>query len=360
MNKYLKNRKFILFVLLLSCLSVITLFFVTGNKNKESKIDYKVTSVTEGNLESSSLLSGNVVPAEQQYVKFEPSRGLEAWPVVKVGDKIEVGQQLLQYNIDGISIDYDIAIRKLQQIGREINHLKTYGPFEPFENYNKELQELNDDYANAQSEIDRVQIKLNQAVVKSKISGTVAEIGVGNNLNEEDGFIVWVVNEDKLQIEGILTQYDLMNLQVNQEVKIKSKASPNTEFLGRISYIAPFPKHNLSSNSNEKTSYYDFRVEFLEEVPQLKSGFQVSLEIVRSNSAMIVPISSVVRDNGVEFVWLYDAKTKKVSKKNIKTGIADSENQEILDGLNTTQMVIINPDDYLKEGALITDIDSEK
>ncbi|HEM3502782.1 TPA: efflux RND transporter periplasmic adaptor subunit [Streptococcus suis] len=355
LRKYIK-----LIVLLIIVVSLGSLgLYVHNDKREEKLYTYEIKSVVEGNLVASSLLSGNVVPSEEQYVKFEASRGIEAWPVVNIGDRVEIGQQLVQYNVDEHTIDYDIAVRKLHQVGREIEYLKTYGPFEPPENYNKELQRLYDDYANAQSEIDRNQIKLDRAVVKSKISGIVAGVEAVNYSSDANTFIAHVVNEEKLRIEGVLTQFDLINLQIGQEVKIKSKASPNSEVLGKIDYIAPFPKHEESAENNQKISYYDFRVELQEDVEQLRPGFHVTLEAIRSTKSIIVPITAIINKNGESFVWLYDPDTQKIAKTIVKTGVADGENQEVLKGLSIGHKIIINPDDELEEDEVITNLNSE-
>lgn len=91
------------------------------------KLPYSAVNVTEGTIASSTLLSGTVKALSEEYVYFDASKGSDATVTVKVGDQVTQGQQLVQYNTTVPQAAYDTAVRNLNKIGRQINHLKTYG-----------------------------------------------------------------------------------------------------------------------------------------------------------------------------------------------------------------------------------------
>ncbi|HES0559713.1 TPA: efflux RND transporter periplasmic adaptor subunit, partial [Streptococcus pyogenes] len=213
-----------------------------------AKEPYSTVSVTEGSIASSTLLSGTVKALSEEYIYFDANKGNDATVTVKVGDQVTQGQQLVQYNTTTAQSAYDTAVRSLNKIGRQINHLKTYGvPAVSTEtnkdeatgeettttvqpsaqqnaNYKQQLQDLNDAYADAQAEVNKAQIALNDTVVISSVSGTVVE--VNNDIDpssKNSQTLVHVATEGQLQVKGTLTEYDLANVKVGQSVKIKSK-----------------------------------------------------------------------------------------------------------------------------------------
>lgn len=213
------------------------------------KLPYSAVNVTEGTIASSTLLSGTVKALSEEYVYFDASKGSDATVTVKVGDQVTQGQQLVQYNTTVPQAAYDTAVRNLNKIGRQINHLKTYGvPAATTEtskdeetgqettttiqpsaqqnaSYAQQLQDLNDSYADAQAEVNKAQQALNETVVVSGVSGTVVE--VNNDIDpssKNSQTLVHVATEGKLQVKGTLTEYDLANIKVGQAVKIKSKS----------------------------------------------------------------------------------------------------------------------------------------
>lgn len=159
------------------------------------KLPYSAVNVTEGTIASSTLLSGTVKALSEEYVYFDASKGSDATVTVKVGDQVTQGQQLVQYNTTVPQAAYDTAVRNLNKIGRQINHLKTYGvPAATTEtskdeetgqettttiqpsaqqnaSYAQQLQDLNDSYADAQAEVNKAQQALNETVVVSGVSG---------------------------------------------------------------------------------------------------------------------------------------------------------------------------------------------
>ncbi len=65
---------------------------------KAMKEPYSTVNVTEGNVASSTLLSGTVKALSEEYIYFDASKGSDATVTVKVGDQVTKGQQLVQYN----------------------------------------------------------------------------------------------------------------------------------------------------------------------------------------------------------------------------------------------------------------------
>lgn len=345
---------------------------------KEAKT-YQTTVVSEGALASSTLLSGTVKAQAEQYVYFNPSKGTGASVTVAVGDKVVVGQQLVQYDTTAAQAAYDEAVRGLNKVGRDINQLKTYGvPKETTTTdektgesttvkptaqanaeYQNQLQTLYESYATAEAQVNKAQAALNETVLLSEVEGTVVEIN--NNIApsaKESQVLVHVTSEGKLQVEGNLTEYDLANIKVGQEVKLKSKVYPDKEWTGKITYISNYPAQNAGASGASNTASnanYAYKAEITSDLAELKQGFSVSVEVVNDKKGLLVPLKSIVTEDDKSYVWIFDAQSKKVSKVEVTLGNADATSQEILSGLTAGQTIIANPDELLQSNQKLED-----
>lgn len=340
---------------------------------------YSTTSVVEGTLASSTLLSGTVKALSEQYVYYDASKGSNASVTVAVGDQVVVGQQLVQYDTTSAQAAYDEAVRNLNKVGREINTLTTYGvpktttavdpltgqsatttPTEQ-ENaeYNTQLQNLYDSYASAEAQVAKAQEALNETVILSDVEGTVVEID--NDIDpsaKESQTLVHVTSEGKLQVEGVLTEYDLANIKTGQMVKFKSKVYPDHEWTGKITYISNYPSQQSTASAtggNSTGASYPYKAEITSELGNLKQGFSVSVEVINDQKSLLVPLSALVKEGDKSYIWTFDKETKKVNKVEVTVGNADAVSQEIKAGLTPNQLVIATPDDTLKIGEVVKD-----
>ena len=85
------------------------------------------------------------------------------------------------------------------------------------------------------------------------------------------------------------------------------------------------------------------------EIGELKQGFSVSVEVKNKSKAILVPLTSVITENGKNYVWLVDDQ-KKAKKVEVTLGNADADNQEITSGVTDGAKVISNPTSSLEEG----------
>lgn len=363
--------------------SVGGLLWVKDHKGAE-KASYYYTSTTvgEGSISSSTLLSGNVKAVSEQYVYFDSSKGSSATPTVSVGDEVVKGQQLVQYDKTTTQAAYDTAVRNLNKVGRQINNLTTYGispttqtstdeetgetqtttvapSAQSVTSYNQQLQDLNDNYADTQAEVNKAQEALNQTIILSDIDGKVVEVNQSIDPSSKSSqTIVHVATEGQLQIQGTLSEYDLANIHPDEEVKIKSKVYPDKEWTGKISYVSNYPKENASGTDNSSSggASYEYKADITSDVDVLKQGFSVSVEVINANKFKLVPVNAVVTSGKKHYVWLYDSKTKKVKRAEVSLGKADATQQEITNGVELNQEIIANPNNDLKDNQKIEDV----
>lgn len=344
-------------------------------KNETSHI----VTAKEGSVASSVLLSGTVTAKNEQYVYFDASKGDLDEILVSVGDKVEEGQALVKYSSADAQAAYDAADRAVAKADRHIEELKkarenaSAAPASPqvpteaglpeqaqaatssVSSIDSQISDAKDNRADAVAQLNKAQAQLDAATVLSTLEGTVVEVNrnVSKSPTGNSQVVVHVVSNENLQVKGELSEYNLANLSVGQEVTFTSKVYQDKSWTGKISYISDYPKNNgeaanaaLGGNTGSK---YPYTVDVTSDIGELKQGFSVSVEVKNKSKAILVPLTSIVTENEKNYVWLVDDQ-KKVKKVEVTLGNADADNQEITSGVTDGAKVISNPTSSLEEG----------
>ena len=338
-----------------------------------------IVTAKEGSVASSVLLSGTVTAKNEQYVYFDASKGDLDEILVSVGDKVEEGQALVKYSSADAQAAYDAAERAVAKADRHIEELNkarenaSAAPASPqvpteaglpeqaqaatssVSSIDSQISDAEDNRADAVAQFNKAQAQLDAATVLSTLEGTVVEVNrnVSKSPTGNSQVVVHVVSNENLQVKGELSEYNLANLSVGQEVTFTSKVYQDKSWTGKISYISDYPKNNgeaanaaLGGNTGSK---YPYTVDVTSDIGELKQGFSVSVEVKNKSKAILVPLTSVVTENDKNYVWLVDDQ-KKAKKVEVTLGNADADNQEITSGLTDGAKVISNPTSSLEEG----------
>ena len=340
----------------------------------------KIVLAKEGSVASSVLLSGSVTAQNEQYIYYDASKGDLDEVLVSVGDQVSEGQALVKYSSTEAQAAYDAASRAVAKANRHINDLNEsrntaaatpslsqaglegatgQAPAQSSGSataaIDSQISDARDVRADAEAQLEKAQAQLNSATVLSTVEGTVVEVNrnVSKSPTGNSQVLVHIVSNDNLQVKGELSEYNLANLSVGQEVTFTSKVYPDKTWNGKISYISNYPKNNSEASSSlaasNTGSKYPYTVDVTSEIGGLKQGFTVSVEVKSTSKALIVPITSVVMEEDKNYVWILD-ENQKAKKVEVGLGNADAENQEITSGLTDGAKVISNPTASLQEG----------
>ncbi len=339
----------------------------------------------EGSVASSVLLSGTVTAKNEQYVYFDASKGDLDEILVSVGDKVSEGQALVKYSSSEAQAAYDSASRAVAKADRHINELNqarneaasaptpqlpapaggegaaAQAPAPVSGNsvssIDAQLGDARDARADAAAQLSKAQSQLDATTVLSTLEGTVVEVNrnVSKSPTGASQVMVHIVSNENLQVKGELSEYNLANLSVGQEVTFTSKVYQDKRWTGKISYISDYPKNNgeaastATAAAGNSGSKYPYTIDVTSEIGDLKQGFSVSVEVKNKSKAILVPLTSIVNENDKNYVWVLDEQ-KKAKKVEVGLGNADADNQEITSGLTNGVKVISNPTSSLEEG----------
>ncbi|MGT2714987.1 efflux RND transporter periplasmic adaptor subunit [Streptococcus respiraculi] len=370
-----KKSKIILFSSLgVAAVALIGGALLFGGEKTEAPVaaeSLMYTTVKEGSIASSTLLSGTVAAADEQYVYYDISKGDLNAVLVAQGDQVQVGTPLVQYDTSELQAAYDTAVRARDKVGRQIEDLRVNGQSVDLtgdssvdskstataqRTVDMQMQDLNDAYADAQAAVNKAQAAFDEATVTSNVAGTVVEVNksVSKSNTSTNQTVVHIVNQGSLQVTGELSEYDLANISVDQEVKITSKVYPDKVWTGKITYISNYPENGQASaalpgeGGGTSNAKYPFKVAITSEVGELKQGFSVNIEVVNNSKSILVPVTAVVPEGDKNFVWtIVDRKAQKVE---VTLGSSDAMYQEVTGGLKADDHVISNPNDSLEDG----------
>ncbi|KXT73439.1 periplasmic component of efflux system [Streptococcus sp. DD10] len=388
MKKTRKLKKWQINSLIGAAASVVVIggaIFIWGGNSSSTAIaeTMRVVKASQGEVASSVLLSGAVKAGAEQYVYYDSSKGDLESVYVNVGDEVYNGQAIAQYRTTDAQVAYDSAVRAQNRIARQINELQTTGVVTPSSqettgqseggeetqaataqtqanaqsNYNSQLADLQSSYADATDNVTKAWNSLNATTVLSTVDGTVVEVNrdVSKSTTGSSQTIVHIVNNGSLQVEGELSEYNLPNLHVGQEVTMTSKVYPDKTWTGTINYISEYPKDASAAASTGTTggasggAKYPFRITFTSDIAELKQGFSMNIEVKNANQGILVPVSAILSEDGKNYVWTIDGNNK-AKKVEVTLGVADAENQTITAGLTQDEKVIANPTPELQDG----------
>ena len=329
-----------------------------------------VQTVKDGSIASSVLLTGKVTANQEQYVYFDGTKGDLQSILVNVGDQVTAGQPIVQYSSTEAQTAYDAAVRAVNKADRQLNDLLTNGvtidttgdeeaddksASQTQRTVDSQASDLRDAKSDAVDNMNKAKALLDATTVRSNTDGTVVEVNkdVSKSTTGTNQTLVHIVSNGNLQVKGELSEYNLANLSVGQEVTFTSKVYQDKSWTGKISYISDYPKNNgeaanaaLGGNTGSK---YPYTVDVTSDIGELKQGFSVSVEVKNKSKAILVPLTSVVTENDKNYVCLGDDQ-KKAKKVEVTLGNADADNQEITSGVTDGAKVISNPTSSLEEG----------
>jgi len=160
----------------------------------------------------------------------------------------------------------------------------------------------------ARSSLDQAKVTLAKCVIFSPIDGTVSVlnselaervVATGNFAGTE---VMRIANLDALEVRVDVNENDIVNVKVDDPVRIRIDAYPGHEFHGEVKRIASTATVQNQGTQQEVTNF-EVRVQTLHPDRKIRPGMSASIEIETQtvHNVVSVPIQSVTvrsKDNG--------------------------------------------------------------
>lgn len=333
-------------VLLITVLLAVIFVFL-GSKWIKSKKANQLESlpVKKGNLSQIVSAAGEIKAEEQVDLKFQTS-GLMTWVGVKEGDYVKKWQAIaqldrreLQKNLEKYLRDYSEQRNDFEEMYRVT--YKGAKPEEALTDTAKRILEKNQwDLEKAVLDVELKDIALKLATLVTPIEGLVTHIDMpvaGVNITPATA-VFTVTNPSKLIFMANIDEVDIGQVKTDQKTKITLDAFPD-EILEVTVVQVEFTPTTTSGGGTAYAVKFNLPVN-LNEKYRLGMNGDAEIVIESKEQVLLVPNQTIKETEEQKFVWLLENKTP--IKKEIKTGLSNETETEVLEGLKEGDQVIIN------------------
>ncbi|TAH50848.1 MAG: efflux RND transporter periplasmic adaptor subunit [Chloroflexota bacterium] len=191
--------------------------------------------------------------------------------------------------------------------------------------------------AQAEQQLKQAQLNLENATLKASFAGVITNVNIVPGSNSS-GVAMTLVDRDPLHVELRLSENDVVQAALNQNVKLSIDSIANWLADGTVTYISP-----ISSVSNGVVTY-QVRVDFADTDPRVKVGMTSNVDIVTSQkeNVLLVPNSALLPQGSQRVVQILGADGK-VQDVPVEIGISDGAQTEIISGVNEGQQILALP-----------------
>lgn len=357
-NIFKGKLKFIILIILV----ILAIIYYLSHQNSKEKVyvhDYSYTTVKKTD-EIGTLNLNGYIKANNPIGIFVDKKLKVKDVFIKNGDFVQKGQILMTFDDDETNkLNRNIEKEKinLQKILRD---LKTTRELEKLGGASKnDVKNLEDNAKVAQLNIDEYRELLNKTAteVKSPVDGVVSNLKAqANYLVDTDSPLLEVINSNDLRIIVEIPEYNSQSVKLGQNIKIKQDISDeNKVYDGEIIKIS-----RLSTTSNlTSENILEADVKTFKTIPNLVPGFKIKaiLQLRTEEKNIVIPKISLQSENAKYFVFILE-KNNIVKKKELTIKNIAGDNIIVTSGLNIGETLIINPDNRLNDGLVLTEGDN--
>jgi HlyD family secretion protein len=355
----------ILAVLIVLALGSVAAYAVVRNGQKKEG-GLKEVEVTNGTIVEKAVAVGQIQPRQKFQVKSKIS-GIVRRALVQVGDTVRAGDPLFEIAPDPTPLEVTEVDRRVES---------ATASFRRAEADYKRATELSSGGVLPKSDVDskkesyelarvalmkaqqdreltrrgRLSAGGQESIIRAPAAGTVLTRAV----NEGDPIVpltsyqpgtemATIADMSDLIFKGTVDEIDVGKLSVGMQARIKVGALPTDVVTGRVQRIAP------QAQQKEGATLFDVEIELdPNQKITLRAGYSANADVIirEKKDVLVLPERLVSFEDGGKktTVELPGADPKAEPKKvEIKTGISDGLNVEVVSGLSKGQKVVERP-----------------
>lgn len=354
------KKKIVILIIAVLALAVIIIVLSSGKKKAE---ELKYVPVKRGDIAEKALAVGTLEPEQEIKVKSTIS-GIVSEVLFKVGDAIAKDSPLFNISPNPTPLEYVEARRNMEvaevtmsrlQSERDRNtklfqsRLISQSQMESVEaQYNEAL--LRHRVAKEKFELlDKGRIQMANRNIDSIIRAPISGIMLSLNAHEGDPVVPLtnfqpgtelcsMADMGKILFKGTVDEIDVGKLVPGMEAEIQIGALAEKRIRGTLQRI--FPKARREGNA----TLFDVEI-LLGEAPGiiLRAGYSATayVKIQEHKSVLIVSERLILSEDEKRYVEVKQDDT--ISKVDVKTGLSDGLNIEILEGLKEGDLIVERP-----------------
>lgn len=370
------KKKTIVFIVL--ALLIVIIVIVSITRKSGSSVEVETTKVEKGDISPTVNADGLIAAKVAVNIQSQVMGEIISLPF-KEGDSVKKGDLLVQINPDTYERDVSSAKASLEAAlvtleESEVNlaqrkrdyeravklHQDKIFSEEQLENaklvYDQAIlqnKEAKTRVAQAKATLERAKDYLSKTTLRSPIDGVittlnakVGETAIMGTMNFAGTVILTVSDLSEIITEVQVDEADFQKLKMGQKATVIIDALGGKKYEGKVIEIGASAQQ---SSSGLQTNIRQFKVKIAIINPDkdLKPGMTTRAKLYADErkGVLKVPIGAVKSEiqNGEQQYFCLKVEKGKVKKSEVKTGLADDINIEIISGLNEGEEVITGP-----------------
>ena len=350
--------------------------------NSKSSVSYETEKLFKTTIEKETVITGKIIPEDEVEVKPQIG-GIIDQIFVKEGDKVTTGDLIARIKVVPNEQNLNAARGRLKkaQIALETRtkdfarNKKLYdkGIIANAEFIGIELQynQAKQDVLNAKSDLQIIRegsiggSSAANTEIRATVPGTVLEIPVkaGDQVIESNSFnsgttIAAIADLSKMIFEGKVDEAEVASLQLGTALKVSLGAVEDQELNAILKFIAP--------KGTEEQGAVQFKIEadmLLNDSIVVRAGYSANASIVLERKEDVLALREALlqfdRKTQAPYVQIMTG-DQKFERRDVKLGVSDGENVEILEGVEEADDVKVwNRTEELKDDNKNTDTDED-
>lgn len=358
MKKILRITIIILVVL---AAMVAAAYFIKSNS--KSPITYETETPFTTGIEKKTVATGKVVPEDEVAIKPQIS-GIIDKILVKEGATVKNGDLIAKVKVVPNEQSLVSARGRVSNAEIALNNAKIEFT------RNKDLFDkgvvADQDYQNVQLRFEQAKQELENAKndyliirsgsaggsgiantdIRATVSGTILEIPVkeGDQVIQSNNFndgttIATIADLGKMIFEGKVDEAEVGKLQIGMPLTVSLGAIQDKEFEAKLRFVAP--------KGNEEAGAVQFKIEgdvYLDESFFIRAGYSANASLVLDKKDSVMAIKEAYlqfdKDTDEPYVEVLTGE-QEFERRDVKIGISDGINVEVLSGLTMEDKVKI-------------------
>ena len=339
-------------VLIAGSLFAAAFFVKTNNK---SAITFETEKMFKTSIEKKTVVTGKVIPEDE--VEITPQiQGIIDGIYVEEGDQVNNGDLLAKIKVvpneqNLNSAEGRLANSRIILKNAKIEYERNKSLFkngiiskQQFDNVELNYNQAKLDVSNSKSDLQIIRLGSKggsasaNTNIRATVAGTVLEIPVekGDQVIASNSFnagttVATIADLNKMIFEGKVDEAEVGKLVIGMPLEVNLGAVEDKSLEAKLKFIAP--------KGNEEQGAVQFKIEadlFLNDSIFVRAGYSANASLVleRKDSVMAISESLLQFDSKTEEPYVeIEVGDQKFERKDIKIGISDGVNVEIITGI---------------------------
>lgn len=265
----------------------------------------------------------------------------------KLGDHVNKGELIICFEdeeyVNGIALDSkELSLEISEQEQTKQKALYEKGGVTLSEMRNTEVR-----VTNARYDVENAKINLEKMNIKAPFSGVIVNLPhYTPDVRVAQGQpMVGIMDYKKMYMDVNLPESAISHVNINQPVFITHYTLPEDTLKGVISELSPA--------ISMETRTFKGKVSIDNGGLKLRPGMFVKADIMvdRADSAIVIPKNVVQSNRNRKYVYIVEKNTAIL--RNIRTGLEDDDNIEVVEGLNVNDNLVTRGFETLRENSKV-------